>query len=159
VNDIDLEAQRLIAEALYGPSAAGRTPNATNYRSDTPTPAYGPTPPVQLPPRAAPDWAVGTAVAAVGIGLGSLGIGAAINLAVSGFSNLTATGVIGMATVPAGVAVAAATIGKGIAKARAAAPATPREVHNTYTGQVIRRTDVHVTGKGLFSRPTNQING
>ncbi|WP_354643881.1 hypothetical protein [Kitasatospora camelliae] len=157
VNDIDREAQRLIAEALNGPSTAGRTPNATNYRSDTPTPAYGPTPPVQLPPPPVPSWAAGTAVAAVGVGLGSIGLGAAINLVLSGLSAMTIGGIVAGAlftAIPlAGTAVIVLACGRAAARVRAAGPASV-----TYAGPVVRNTEVTSTARGFLSRATTRVN-
>ena len=146
-------------EALHGPSAAGQTPNATHYRSDTPTPTYGPTQPVQPTPPAVPQWATGLAVASVGIGRGSLGLGAAAWLVLDGLSAVTLTGLLTILAPFAGAAVLALAIGRSAAKTRAAAPAP---VTRIYKGTVHHRTEINATSqiRGLLSRGgTTNITG
>ncbi|MGA5430696.1 hypothetical protein ACPCVL_28355 [Streptomyces koyangensis] len=145
------EAERILA-AAYQPSHPA--PTATHYRDDTPLPTHGPTPPVPQPDhRIVPAWAAGTAVASIGVGAGSVGLGCCAWLVLQGLASVTLYGVL-MATLPfAGAAMLATAIGIAVSKARKAAPKT------IYEGPVTQNTVVTQTStqRGMFSRTRNDL--
>jgi hypothetical protein len=119
-----------------------RTDQPTRIRIEDPAipsytdgPRVGATPPVPQPDsRIAPAWALGIAVASIGVGAGSIGLGCAVWLACQGLSSVihslstvTLAGVLTVAIPFAGLATLATAIGGAISKAKQAA--TP-EVHH-----------------------------
>lgn len=98
----------------------------------TPQAVIGNTPPVPQPDmRVAPQWAVGVAVASIGVGAGSTGLGCAAWLLFKGLSMVSVPGLERFAWIIiapfAGAAMLATAVGGLISKARkAAAP----EIHN-----------------------------
>ncbi|MFF9733573.1 hypothetical protein ACF1GX_29600 [Streptomyces albidoflavus] len=145
------EAERILA-AAYQPSHPA--PTATHYRDDTPLPTHGPTPPVPQPDhRIVPAWAAGTAVASIGVGAGSVGLGCCAWLVLQGLASVTLYGVL-MATLPfAGAAMLATATGIAVSKARKPVSKT------VYEGPVTQHTTHHHTSttKGLIARTGNAI--
>ncbi|MFC7968783.1 hypothetical protein [Streptomyces cinereoruber] len=144
-SEASAEAARLIAEA-YRPE----TPAApTSYRDTTPVPAVGTAPPVPQPDsRIVPPWALGIAVASIGVGAGVTGLGCGAWLVLHGLASVTLAGVL-MVTLPlAGIAAAATAIGSAVARVRR----TSTRTTNIYEGTVVQRTEVTATARGLLSR-------
>jgi hypothetical protein len=108
-------------------------------------PRIGDTPPVQQPDsRIAPQWAVGIAVASIGVGAGSVALGCASWLFFKGLSMVSVPSLERFAWIIiapfAGLAMAATAIGGLISKAKKAAMP---DIHNhTYTGDVHQETHV-----------------
>ena len=107
----------------------------TSYRNDDPDvpshkdgPRVGNTAPVPQPDsRIVPQWALGIAVASIGVGAGSIGLGCAAWLACKGLSSVihslssvTLAGVLTVAIPFAGAAMLATAIGGAISKAKKA---------------------------------------
>ncbi|MFD9057547.1 hypothetical protein LH646_30460 (plasmid) [Streptomyces sp. WA1-19] len=140
------EAERILA-AAYQPSHPA--PTATHYRDDTPLPTHGRTPPVPQPDhRIVPAWAAGTAVASIGVGAGSVGLGCCAWLVLQGLASVTLYGVL-MVTLPfAGAAMLATATGIAVSKARKPVSKT------VYEGPVTQHTTHHHTSttKGLIAR-------
>ncbi|MGW9676127.1 hypothetical protein ACWGUN_23710 [Streptomyces koyangensis] len=140
------EAERILAAAYHPCHPA---PTATHYRDDTPLPTHGPTPPVPQPDhRIVPAWAAGTAVASIGVGAGSIGLGCCAWLVLQGLASVTLYGVL-MATLPfAGAAMLATAAGIAVSKARKPVSKT------VYEGPVTQHTTHHHTSttKGLIAR-------
>ncbi|MFB7032233.1 hypothetical protein ACFCXG_36805, partial [Streptomyces sp. NPDC056295] len=115
----------------------------------TPVPAVGTTPPVPQPDsRIVPPWALGIAVASIGVGAGVTGLGCGAWLVLHGLASVTLTGVL-MVTLPlAGIAAAATAIGSAVARVRR----TSTRTTNIYEGTVVQRTEVTATARGLLSR-------
>ncbi|RPK32244.1 hypothetical protein EES39_39090 [Streptomyces sp. ADI92-24] len=127
----------------------------TAFRDDTQPPAIGTTPPVPQPDhRIVPAWAAGIAVASIGVGAGSVGLGCCAWLVLQGLASVTLAGVL-MVTLPfAGVAMAATAIGCAISKARSA------DNHTVYEGPVSQHTEIHnnSTTRGMFfARTRNDV--
>ncbi|WP_225829306.1 hypothetical protein [Streptomyces naphthomycinicus] len=138
------EAARLIREA-YRSEPTPRP--ATSFRDTTPVPAFGSTPPVPQPDsRIVPQWAAGVAVASIGVGAGVTGLGCGAWLVLQGLSSVTLLGVLAVAIPFAGVAAVATAVGAAIARARSASTT------HVYQGQVIQRTEVTATARGMLSR-------
>jgi hypothetical protein len=139
------EAARLIAEAYQPEESAPLMP--TSYRDTTPVPAIGDALPVPQPDsRIVPAWAAGVAVASIGVGAGVTGLGCGAWLVLQGLASVTLTGVL-LVTAPfAGVAAAATAIGSAFARVRRASTT------NIYKGQVIQRTEVTATARGMLAR-------
>ena len=98
----------------------------TSYRDDTPVPRVGTTPPVPQPDsRIVPAWAAGLAVASVGVGAGSTGLGCAAWLVFKGLSLVSVPSLhtfVWIIIAPfAGAAMLATAIGGAISKAKRAA--------------------------------------
>ncbi|WAD00474.1 hypothetical protein [Streptomyces sp. NA13] len=140
------EAERILAAAYH---ACHPAPTATHYRDDTPLPTHGPTPPVPQPDhRIVPAWAAGIAVASIGVGAGSVGLGCCAWLVLQGLTSVTLYGVL-MATLPfAGAAMLATAAGIAVSKARKPVSKT------VYEGPVTQHTTHHHTSttKGLIAR-------
>lgn len=105
-------------------------------------PRVGDTPHVPQPDsRIVPQWATGIAVASIGVGAGSTGLGCAAWLLFKGLSLVSVPGLERFAWIIiapfAGIAMAATAIGCLISKAKKAAQP---EIHNhTYTGDVYQQ--------------------
>ncbi|MET8686324.1 hypothetical protein ABZV77_19120 [Streptomyces sp. NPDC004732] len=128
-SDAAAEARRIIEEA-YRPEPA---PTATSYRDTSPLPPHGSTPPVPQPDhRIVPPWAAGTAVVAVGVGAGFVGLGCGIWLACQGFAAVTLSSVLFVTLPIAAVASVVAAVGSAIRSAKAA----NTETHHHYEGPV-----------------------
>ncbi|GAA2815210.1 hypothetical protein GCM10010441_44770 [Kitasatospora paracochleata] len=150
-----VEAARIIAAAYRQEPAA--LPAVTSYRDHSPVPAVGDAAPAVLPDtRAVPQWATGIAVAALGVGLGSTGLGAAAWLVLDGLSSVTLLGVLAIAAPFAGLAVVVLAAGAAWAKARSAG-GTPTT--HIYEGTVNRHTEITAptTVRGMFSRNRTEI--
>ncbi|WP_257005160.1 hypothetical protein, partial [Streptomyces albidoflavus] len=103
--------------------------------------------------RIVPAWAAGTAVASIGVGAGSVGLGCCAWLVLQGLASVTLYGVL-MVTLPfAGAAMLATATGIAVSKARKAAP------KNIYEGPVTQNTVVTQTStqRGMFSRTRNDL--
>ena len=101
-------------------------------------PRVGTTAPVPQPDsRFAPRWAVGLAVASIGVGAGATGLGCAAWLFFKGLSMVSVPGLERFAWIVivsfGGLATAATAIGGLISKAKQAAPPV---INQTYTGPV-----------------------
>ncbi|MFD8772597.1 hypothetical protein [Streptomyces sp. NPDC059916] len=145
------EARRIIND-VYRP-APPPAPIPTSYRDTTEHPAVGDAAPIwQDDPRIVPAWAAGTAVASIGIGAGTTGIGCGIWLVLKGFSSMSVTSVVCMGVLFSGLAVAALSIGAAFSRAR-------RSVSkHIYTGPVTKHTHVTTHSRGL-SRTNNTFHG
>ncbi|MGC4986636.1 hypothetical protein ACLQ18_39605 [Streptomyces sp. DT193] len=143
------EAERIIAEAMR---PEWQFP--TSFRDESEVPAYGDTPPVhQDDKRIVPAWAAGIAVASIGVGAGSVGLGCCAWLVLNALASVTLYGVL-MVTLPfAGVAMMATAIGGAISKARS--PVTK----NVFEGPVMQNTQINNTSnqRGMFSRTRNDV--
>ncbi|KNE83380.1 hypothetical protein AB0B04_19600 [Streptomyces xinghaiensis] len=127
----------------------------TSFRDDTEPPAFGATPPVeQDDQRIVPAWAVGIAVASIGVGAGITGIGCGAWLVLHGLASVTLNSVL-MVTLPfAGLAMAATAIGGAISKARSTI------TKHLYEGPVTHHTEIHnhtTTRGAFFARTRNEI--
>ncbi|MGA5873916.1 hypothetical protein [Streptomyces cinereoruber] len=126
----------------------------TAFRDDTPLPKIGSTPPVLQPEtRIVPAWAVGTAVASIGIGAGITGAGCGVWLVLQGLAAVTLTSVL-MVTLPlAALAALATAIGTAVQHARAVVTHT----ENHYTGPVTQHVQhTEQTARGFFGRITHR---
>jgi hypothetical protein len=148
------EAERIIARSYYRPETPPVRHMPTSFRDDTPLPAYGDTPPVhQDDKRIVPAWAAGIAVASIGVGAGSVGLGCCAWLVLNGLASVTLNGVL-MVTLPfAGFAMAVTAIGGAISRARSAV------TNNVYEGPVTQNTEINNTStqRGMFSRTRNDV--
>ncbi|WP_086797995.1 hypothetical protein [Streptomyces caniscabiei] len=147
------EAQRIIEEN-FRPEVPVVRHIPTSFRDDSPLPPYGDTPPVrQDDKRIVPAWALGIAVASIGVGAGVTGIGCGAWLVLQGLASVTLYGVL-MVTLPfAGVAMVATAIGGAINKARNAV------TKNVFEGPVVQNTQINNTSnqRGMFSRTRNDV--
>ncbi|MFD4685706.1 hypothetical protein, partial [Streptomyces sp. NPDC058461] len=110
------EAARLIREA-YSPEAPATPvhPIPTAFRDTTPVPAIGTAPPVLQPEtRVVPEWAVGVAVASLGIGAGVTGLGCGAWLVLQGLESVTLLGVLAIAAPFAGAAAVVVAVGAAL---------------------------------------------
>ena len=136
------EAARLIREA-YRPEA----PAPTYFRDNSPVPAYGSTPPVPQPDsRIVPPWAAGVAVASIGVGAGATGLGCCAWLVLKGLESVTLLGVLAITAPFAGAAMLATAVGVAVSKTKSASTT------NIYKGQVVQRTEITSTARGMLSR-------
>ncbi|MFJ9117425.1 hypothetical protein ACIRJO_17920 [Streptomyces sp. NPDC102394] len=139
------EARRIIDD-VYRP-APPPAPILTSYRDDTEPPTVGDAPPVwQDDRRIVPAWAAGTAVAAIGIGAGTTGVGCGIWLVLKGFASMSVTGVVCMGVLFSGIAFAVLSIGAAFSRARHSVS------HAVYTGPVTKNTHVTTQTRGAFAR-------
>jgi hypothetical protein len=119
------EARRLIRDAYQPTKVVIDDPNIPSYKDG---PRAGDTPPVPQPDsRIVPQWALGIAVASIGVGAGSVALGCAAWLACKGLSSVihslssvTLAGVLTVAIPFAGAAMLATAIGGAISKAKKA---------------------------------------
>ncbi|MFE5714507.1 hypothetical protein ACFQ7J_27305 [Streptomyces sp. NPDC056501] len=152
--EADAEADRLINEAMSRERPPSAAPFPTSFRDMTPLPDFGPTPPVkQDDRRTVPDWALGTAVASIGIGAGVTGIGCGAWLILHGLAAVTLTSVL-MVTLPlAALAALATAIGIALQHARA----NVNHTENHYNAPVTQHTThTEQTARGLLARITNR---
>ncbi|MFI1808420.1 hypothetical protein ACH415_32945 [Streptomyces californicus] len=148
------EAERIITQS-FQPTAPPVRHFPTSFRDDTEVPAYGDTPPVhQDDKRIVPAWAAGIAVASIGVGAGSVGLGCCAWLVLQGLASVTLYGVL-MVTLPlAGLATVVTALGGAISKARAAV------TKNVFEGPVTHHTEIHnnsTTRGAFFARTRNEI--
>lgn len=137
------EAARLIREAYRQETP----PAVTSFRDTSPVPAVGDNPPVLQPDhRLVPQWAIGTAVASIGVGAGVTGIGCGAWLVLQGLSSVTLFGVLALAAPFAGIATVALAVGSAVSKARKSTTT------NVYQGTVIKRTEITSTARGIGAR-------
>lgn len=130
----------------------------TSYRDDTDVPKIGDAPPVLQPEtRRVPTWATGIAVASLGIGAGTTGLGCAAWLLFKGLSLVSLPSLQTFALILlapfAGAAVLAVAVGAAIAKANRSSTT------NVYKGSVhvTNKTEVNSTARGPFARNRNQV--
>ncbi|MEV7675879.1 hypothetical protein [Streptomyces sp. NPDC088752] len=126
----------------------------TAFRDNTPLQAFGPTPPVLQPEtRIVPAWAVGTAVASLGIGAGITGAGCGVWLVLQGLAAVTLTSVL-MVTLPlAALAALATAIGSAVQHARKAVTHTENH-YNAPVTQHVQHTEQ--TARGFLGRITHR---
>lgn len=139
------EARRII-DNVYRPTPPP-APIPTSYRDTTERPTVGDAQPVwQNDRRIVPAWAAGTAVASLGIGAGTTGVGCGVWLVLKGFASMSVTGVVCMGVLLSGIAFAALSIGAAFSRAK-------RSVSKAvYTGPVTKNTHVTTHTKGAFAR-------
>ncbi|MFD3976201.1 hypothetical protein [Streptomyces cyaneofuscatus] len=146
------EAERIITQS-FQPAAPPVRHFPTSFRDDTKVPPYGDTPPVhQDDKRIVPAWAAGIAVASIGVGAGSVGLGCCAWLVLQGLASVTLYGVL-MVTLPfAGLAMVATAIGGAVSKARSVSK-------TVYEGPVTQNTQITNTSttRGMFSRTRNDV--
>lgn len=138
------EARRIITEAFT-------TPAATSFRDTTPPVPTGAEPVPQPDRRIVPAWAVGTAVASIGLGAGSVGIGCAVWLAAQGLAAITLVGVMAALAPFVGVALVVVAVGAAVSRAKSASST------HVYNGQVIKRTEVTSNTRGMLSRSRTEV--
>jgi hypothetical protein len=133
--------------------------NQTSYRNDDPDvpshedgPRVGDTPPVPQPDsRIVPPWALGIAVASIGVGAGITGIGCGVWLACQGFAAITLNSVLFVTLPLAGLAMVVTAIGGAISKARSVVTT----VHNHNSGPI--RQDNRVSNaKSIWHKTINE---
>ena len=136
--------------------------NQTSYRNPDPDvpshkdgPRVGTTPPVAQPDsRIVPPWALGIAVASIGVGAGITGIGCGVWLACQGFAAITLNSVLFVTLPLAGLAMAATAIGGLISKVKKAAPPV---INNHISGPVhVDRRKVQSKATGVWVKNTNE---
>ncbi|MET7845393.1 hypothetical protein ABZT45_44090 [Streptomyces sp. NPDC005356] len=140
------EARRIIDE-VYRPAVPVRQ-IPTYFKDETPAPPFGDAEPVhQDDRRIVPAWAAGVAVASIGIGAGTTGIGCGAWLVLKGFASMSVTGVIAMGALFTGLAFAALTIGVAFSRAKRS---VSRPVYNapvtkhTHTRGAFARSHTHL---------------
>ncbi|MFJ8823754.1 hypothetical protein ACIREE_18460 [Streptomyces sp. NPDC102467] len=145
------EARRIIDD-VYRP-ARPVPPVPTSFRDETPAPAIGDAVPVhQDDRRIVPAWAAGAAVASIGIGAGTTGVGCGVWLVLKGFASMSVTGVVCMGVLFSGAAFFVLSIGAAFSRAK-------RSVSkHVYTGPVTKNTHVTTHSRGL-SRTNNTFHG
>lgn len=129
-------------------------PNLPSHKDGT---QIGNTPPVQQPDsRIVPQWAAGLAVASIGVGAGSTGLGCAAWLLFKGLSMVSVPGLERFAWIIiapfAGLAMLATAVGGLISKAKKAAPT---EIHQTYTGPV-HQEHTAISTRGVWAKTINK---
>lgn len=140
----------------------------TSYRNTDPDvpshedgPRVGTTPPVQQPDsRVVPAWALGIAVASIGVGAGSIGLGCAVWLACKGLSSVihslssvTLAGVLTVAVPFAGATMLATAIGGAISKTKKAA--VP-EVHHHNGPEYHEHNTTTTNTRAVWSKTVNR---
>ncbi|MGW7645425.1 hypothetical protein [Streptomyces bobili] len=148
------EARRLIDDWAARPVRH----HPTSFRDDTQPPAYGDTPPVkQDDKRIVPAWAAGIAVASIGVGAGSTGLGCAAWLLFKGLSLVSVPGLDRFALIVvapfAGLAMVLTAAGAALAKA------TASSTTHVYEGPVVHITQIDNSShqRGWFARTRNDI--
>jgi hypothetical protein len=125
---------------------------ATSYRDDSlpSVPTIGDAPPVLQPDkRIVPAWAAGIAVASIGVGAGTTGIGCAAWLILKGLAAVTLDSVL-MVTLPiAALAMLVTAIGAAINRAR------PTVTTNVYKGTVHQK-NIHSRTTGVWAKTSNR---
>lgn len=123
--------------------------NNPNLPSHQDGPQIGTAPPVPQPDsRIVPAWALGIAVASIGVGAGITGIGCGVWLACQGFAAVTLNSVL-MVTLPfAGLATLITAVGGAISKARTVNVTNVRngptyEEHHTDSRRSVWQKNIH----------------
>ncbi|MGW3910548.1 hypothetical protein ACWEBX_03335 [Streptomyces sp. NPDC005070] len=157
-DDAAREARRILAAWKPDEPAAETVPTTTSYRDETDVPETGDAEPVLQPEtRRVPAWAAGIAVASLGIGAGTTGLGCAAWLAFKGLALVSVPSLQSLALALlapfAGVALAAVAIGAAISKAKRSGTT------NVYKGPVTvtNKAEVNSTARGAFARNRNDI--
>jgi hypothetical protein len=153
------EIQKLanaVEEALAGEMRTSYRDDSSDLPSWRDGSRIGNTPPVQQPDsRIAPQWAVGIAVASVGVGAGATGLGCAAWLLFKGLSLVSVPGLERFALIViapfAGAAMVVTAIGAAIGKART----TITTIHNHNSGPVDQR-EIHTKTTGVWAKTNNQ---
>ncbi|UDM05567.1 hypothetical protein [Streptomyces longhuiensis] len=151
------EARRLIESWAAQPVRH----HPTSFRDPSTPPAIGAAPPVPQPDkRIVPAWAAGIAVASIGVGAGSTGLGCAAWLLFNGLSLVSVPSLTRFAFIViapfAGVAMVVTAVAAAISKAKEADHTTT----NVYEGTVVNNTEVRnnsTTTRGLFARTRNDF--
>ncbi|MFJ9745744.1 hypothetical protein [Streptomyces chartreusis] len=147
-------------ESVYQPGHLQPAP-VKSFRDDTPVPKTGETDtaPVLQPeaPRLVPQWAAGVAVASLGIGAGTTGLGCAAWLVFKGLSLVSLPSLQTFALILlapfVGAAALVSAIGVAVAKAKRASTT------NVFKGSVhvVNKTEVNSTSRGPFARTRNDV--
>jgi hypothetical protein len=138
------EARRLIHDAYQPTKVVIDDPNIPSYADG---PRAGDS-------RIVPQWALGIAVASIGVGAGITGIGCGVWLACQGFAAVTLNSVLFVTLPIAGLAVLATAISGLINKAKKAAPP---QISNHYTGTVYQdQRNVQNKNTGVWVKNTNE---
>lgn len=124
---------------------------ATAFRDTTEPAPTGAQPVPQPDRRIVPAWAVGTAVASIGLGAGSVGIGCAVWLAAQGLAAITLTGVLAALAPFVGVALVVLTVGTAVARAKSASST------HVYNAPVSKHTEVNSNTRGMLSRSRTEV--
>ncbi|OEU95479.1 hypothetical protein [Streptomyces oceani] len=146
--EAEREAQRIIAEAFEAP-----VPAYTSFRDNAPPEPTGAEPVAQPDTRVVPTWAVGTAVASIGLGAGSVGIGCAIWLAAQGLAAITLTGVLAALVPFVGVALVVLAVGAALNRAGSSSSSST----HVYNAPVVKHTQVTPQTRGMLSRSRTEV--
>lgn len=144
--EAEREARQIIAEAFEAP-----IPTYTSFRDTTPPAPTGAEPVTQPDTRIVPPWAVGTAVASVGLGAGSVGLGCAVWLVAQGLAAITLTGVLAALVPFVGIALVILAVGTAVNRAKSG-----RSTH-VYNGAVVKNTKVTPQTRGTLSRSRTEV--
>ncbi|WP_371791505.1 hypothetical protein OG285_17670 [Streptomyces sp. NBC_01471] len=143
--EANAEAQRIIND-IYRPTPPAQ-PIPTHFRDESPSQSSTEAVPVhQEDHRIVPAWAAGAAVASIGIGAGTTGIGCGAWLVLKGFASMSVTGVVAMGALFTGIAFAALCIGAALSRAKSSVSKP------VYNGPVTTNTHVTTHTKGTFAR-------
>lgn len=126
---------------------------AAAFRDDTPPAPTGAAPVAQPETRIVPTWAVGTAVASIGLGAGSVGLGCAVWLASQGLASITVAGVLAALAPFVGVALVVLAAGAVLNRAKPLSTTTT----NVYNGQVVKNTQISSETRGAFARSRTEV--
>lgn len=124
---------------------------AAAFRDDTPPAPTGAEPVAQPETRVVPTWAVGTAVASIGLGAGSVGIGCAVWLASQGLAAITLPGVLAALAPFVGVALVVLAVGTAVNRSKASSST------HVYNGPVTKNTQVSAETRGMFARSRTEV--
>jgi hypothetical protein len=95
--------------------------------------------------------AVGTAVASIGVGAGSVGLGCAVWLAAQGLAAITLTGVLAALAPFVGVALVVIAVGAAINRSRSGSST------HVYNGTVVKNAQVTTQTRGMLSRSRTEV--
>lgn len=148
--EAEREARRIITDA-FDPASCDAAPTCTSWRDNTPPVPTGAEPVLQPETRVVPTWAVGAAVASIGVGAGSVGLGCAVWLACQGLAAITLTGVLAALAPFVGVALVVIAVGAAIQRAKASSST------HVYNAPVTKTTQVTNHTRGMFSRSRTEV--
>lgn len=149
------QAHNLLTDAVIE-AAVDNAIDKARRQGTSPQVVIGTTPPVPQPDtRIAPQWAVGIAVASIGVGAGSTGLGCAAWLAFKGLSLVSVPGLERFAVIViapfAGAAMVLTALGAALGKARA----TITTIHNHGPVHEDRR-EIRSKTIGILAKTDNQ---
>ncbi|MET9909708.1 hypothetical protein ABZZ74_23385 [Streptomyces sp. NPDC006476] len=154
----DSVMQAAVRDLIHQTSYRNPDPNVPSHQDG---PRVGTTPPVPQPDsRLVPQWALGVAVASIGVGAGTTGLGCAVWLACKGLasvihslSSVTLAGVLTVAIPFAGAAMLATAIGGAISKAkRAVVP----EIHHHNGPEYHEHHTTETNTRAVWSKTINR---